>query len=172
MANELTAGYGGAAAPAEPKPNPVGLQPANKPAAGMTQHFGSAVDAAHAKYEKMKEARTQITAVIKNMGELTKLLDTVTTQDVVKASANMVAAGIPAIEMAKILADMPEQGAQLQSWVKHEYDLAVQGAQQVDFALKWSRHEMISAGLRSIIAHSAEAREQANLRQAVPAGNA
>lgn len=168
MVNQLSPGAGGFAAPPEARANPLRVRSMSRSRSKMLTHFGSDMDSAEARFDKMKEADSQIKAVIQAFGGMMNLADTVTTKDVVGACADIVAAGIPAVQMATILANMPEQPQQLQAWIKHEFEQAQTADQKIQQGLAITRHQMISAGLNSLIAHSAEAQMLA----APAAGNA
>ncbi len=158
--NALEPGAGGlpSASPSDAAANPLEMKPKPRPVSGMMKHFNSREDTAAAQFKTIKESKSQIDSVMTEFQKLTELQDTVTSKDVVKGCAGIVAAGVPAIQMASILADMPEQGQELQAWVKKEFDLAVQADQKVVQTMEYLRHQMISAGFQTLIAHSAEAK--------------
>lgn len=154
MANELAPGNAGlvAPSPSDQEANPPG--PPQAPAPGP--QIGSAQDAAAAKFNMLKEAQTQVSATDHAIQSLLLLGDTVSSKDVVKAASGMVAAGIPAVEVATILSDMPESTEAIQSWLS-EMDQGVKDKQaQVEQAMKGARYKLGLAAMRSIIAHSAE----------------
>lgn len=170
--NDLGVGTGAPVSPPEPTTNGLAVKAKLSPQSGMMKHFGSRQDQAAARFDKMKEAKQQIDAVLDAFGHLTDLQDTVQVRDVVKACAGIVAAGVPAVQMATILADMPEQPGQLQAWVKDEFDKAQQAEKTIDHGLQVTRHGLLTSALEHLIGHSAEQQQQQQLMQAAPAGNA
>lgn len=167
--NDLDPGNGGLVSPPEATPNPLSVKSKTRNQSEMMKHFSGHQDAAAERYSKMREAKQQIDSVMNVFGGLSQMLDTVTTKDVVKGCADIVAAGVPAVQMATILADMPEQPAELQAWVKDEFEKAQSAEQKIDEGLAVTRHGLISSALHTLVAHSAESQQ---LSQAVPAGNA
>lgn len=143
--------------PAQPNQMSIAQPIAGSPSK-MMQHFNSREDTAAEQFKTIKESKAQIDSVMTEFKKLTDLQDTVTTKDVVKGCAGIVAAGVPAVQMASILADMPESGQQLQAWVKHEYEQAVTGDQKISEAMNYLRHQLMTASLHTLIAHSAEAK--------------
>lgn len=154
--NDLSIGQGGPAAPLEPKTNGLEVKLKPRPRSEMMKHFGTQQDAAAARFEKLREAKHQIDAVMEAFGHLSDLQDTVQVRDVVKASAGIVAAGVPATQMAVILADMPEQPAQLQAWIKDEFDKAQSAEQKILEGLAITRHGLVTAALHNLMAHGVE----------------
>ncbi len=156
----LMAGAGGAPAPQEPKANPLAAKPVSKgassPPSGMMKHYGGQMESAMAKFKLMKQSKSQIEAIKANFGELTNLQDTVKPHDVVKAAGDITGAGVPAIAMAKVLAEMPEGPGQLQAWVKQKFEHAVQAEMQIDHALSVTRYQVVSSSIQNLIAHSAQ----------------
>lgn len=156
MANDLAIGQGGPAAPLEPKTNGLEVKAQPRPRSGMLKHFGTQQDAAAARFEKLREAKTQINAVLEAFGNLTDLQDTVQVRDVVKASGGIVAAGVPATQMAVILADMPEQPTQLQAWIKDQFDKAQSAEQKINEGLAITRHGLVTSALTNLMGHGIE----------------
>lgn len=167
--NNLEPGNGGPAAPLEPTTNPLTIKPKSRAQTAMMQHYSGHQDAAAERYSKMREAKTQIDTVMNVFGRLSQLADTVTTKDVVKGCGDIVAAGVPAVQMATILADMPEKAPELQAWVSDEFKKAQDAEKQIDEGLNVTRHGLITSALYTLVANSAESQALAN---AVPAGSA
>lgn len=109
---------------------------------------------AAARYQKLAQARKLLDSVREQMDELAKMGDVVTTEDVVKAAGKLVAEGLTPVAMASLLADMPADGPALAGWVaKHDQEVNQREAQLAP-VLKLARHEMGTAALRTIAAHS------------------
>jgi hypothetical protein len=119
-------------------------------------HFGQAQDKAAAQYEKMKEASKKLTVAQTQLDGLVALADTVSQDDVVKAASRLVAAGVGAVQVATLLADMPPDGQALQGWVAAQDQKIGKAAAQAKVALALTRHQMGVAAMRSVIGHSAE----------------
>ncbi len=170
--NGLEVGAGGPPAPAEPKANPLSVKRRPPWASARMTGLGDEVESARGRFSKMKEAETQAMAILDEMGGLNALGDTVTSQDVVKGFAGIVAAGVPAVTLATILADMPEQGQALQAWVKQQFEHAITAEQKVSQVLNESRHQLLLAGLHHVIGHSAEAHHNSTILAGPPAGSA
>lgn len=167
--NNLEPGAGGPASPPELTPNPLTIKPRPRAQTEMMKHYSGHQDAAAERYSKMREAKAQIDAVMNVFGRLSQLGDTVSTKDVIKGCGDIVAAGVPAVQMATILADMPEKAPELQAWVSDEFKKAQSAEKQIDEGLNVTRHGLISSALYNLVAHSAESQALAN---AAPAGRA
>ncbi len=167
--NDLEPGNGGPVSAPEPGVNPLVVKPKARAQSAMMKHFTGHRDAAAERFAKLREAKAQIDSVMGVFGGLSQLADTVTTKDVVKGCADIVAAGVPAVQMATILADMPEKAPELQAWVADEFEKAQAAEAKIDEGLAITRHGLITSALHTLIAHSAESQA---LAQATPAGNA
>lgn len=175
--NPLEIGVGGRPAPSPEdskavQPNQISLQQAKAPPSEIMQKFGSAKNQVKAQFNQLAEAKKQISATKFEIGQLRDLGDTVTAKDVVKHSAGIVAAGVPAVEVATILADMPEGGQQLQAWVVQKYEEATANEGKVNKLMGIAQHQLAVTSLQNILAHSAEAHAKQQLMAATPAGSA
>lgn len=162
--NTLEPGAAGAPAPQAVKANPLDIRPSNPQEAQlseMMQNFRSPMDAAAAQFEKVKEAKGQLTVMRQGLDKLSALQDTVTTQDVVNAAAGLVAAGIGATEVATILADMPTQSQALQVWVQEMSASVKDSEAQMAEAEEQSRFELGLSAMGTLMAASAEDYHQA-----------
>lgn len=171
--NLLSPGFAGlpAASPKDQSAQPPMAMPAPGPSS-MMQHFSGKHDAARARFDKVKEAQGQVEATREELDKLVALGDTVTMDDLVEAAAGMVAAGIPAVEVASILAEAPE-GAALQGWVAEQDQKAKEREGQVKQALTGAGQQLAVSGLTHVIAHSAQAHAQRQKLMAMqPAGRA
>src|SRR5215469_12402864 len=91
------------------------------PQRGGPDQFGlqQRSDIAKAIYGKTVSARNMLDHIRTELDRLTNLADTVTPQDVIGAAGRLVGHGIPAKEMATLLADMPTNAGQgLAAWVQ------------------------------------------------------
>lgn len=161
-------GQGGGVAPA-PSDNepvvkaPLAQAPQNELGAGapppspMAQHFGDAASAAAAQYAQVKEAVVHVAAVRKELDGLVALHDTITSDDVVKAASAITGSGaMSAAEVATLLAEMPEGGEALASWVSDKDQSVSQMETQLEQAISISRHRMGVTALKQLMAHGAE----------------
>ncbi len=159
--NQLEPGQGGEVAPRAPEQSQSPAMDSPPPGPSpMEQHFSSGLDKAQQQYTKMKGAVKLLGNVRKEMDKLVGLADTVTQDDVVEASAKIVAAGVGATAMAGLLAQMPDSGEALQAWVAQFDQGVAQREAQAQRALDLTRHHLGMVAFRGIMAHSAEAGEQ------------
>lgn len=157
--NTLEPGSAGAPAPQAVRANPLAVQPRTPGEAelsDMMKNFLTPLDAAAAQYEKVKEAKGQLTVMRKALDRLAALQDTVTTEDVVEASAGLVAAGIEATEVASFLADMPTQPQALQAWVQQMDQSVRQAEAQMKQIAEQARFELGLNAMGTLLASSAE----------------
>ncbi len=157
MSNLLTSGSGALPAPSpdDQKAVPPMAMPAPGPS-DMQQHFTSAEDVAEEKFKKISEAASQLGALRRALDKLGALGDTVTTDDLVEAAGDLVANGIPAVQIAATLAEAPEQPAQLQAWVAEQSQKLEPAEAQVAEAKKAAGLALGSAAFKGILVHSAE----------------
>lgn len=153
MSNELVPGNAGLVAPS---PDDEKANPPAPPAPPQGPQIGSAQDKAAAKFNMLKEAEVQVSATDSALQSLLAMGDTVTSKAVVKAASGMVAAGVPAVEVAGILADMPESTEAIQSWLSEQEQGVQQRKAQIEQAMKGARYDLGLSAMRSILAHSAE----------------
>lgn len=168
--NTLEPGAGGLAAPspADDKANPlqVGRQPDPGTRSEAQQHFDSAEDSAAEEFHKLKTLDGQMKVVQKQFQGLLQLNDTVTMGDVVKSSGAIVAAGVPAVQVASSLAEVPQQPEMLQQWVKQKAGEAAQQEQQLKQALAKASWNLGLAAYKSILADSVETHHGARMAAA------
>lgn len=123
----------------------------------MMKHFGSLQDKAADDFDKLKQSAGQVQAMRTAVDSLLAQGDTVTTKDVVKAASGIVAAGIPAVDIATMLSEMPDKdGAQLQAWVQERAEGVAAMEQQLGQAIGLARVGLLKASLENLVAHSAE----------------
>lgn len=165
MSNVLTPGFAGLVAPkpGDETANPPGPAAAANPISGpppgpsdMQQHFMSQEDAEGEKFKKLKSAKKKMDLTLKQFDKLSALGDTVSMEDVMEAASNMVAAGIPTISIASMLAEAPEQPSQLQAWVGEQIQKIAPKAAQLDQIYSQAGYSLGLSALKSIMSHSAE----------------
>lgn len=128
-------------------------QGAPSPQGGMAVLQGH-LDQAQARLKVADKAAKHL-GIIK--GELEKLVmmgDTVTQEDVVEGAGRLVAQGLPELEIAGLLADMPENSQALQAWVAGHLQGVVMNEAKLGPAHGLARHETGMAALRLITAHA------------------
>jgi hypothetical protein len=108
-----------------------------------------------AKYSKLMTARDTLDAVQEQMDGLVEKYDTVSPEDVVTSAGKLVAVGLPAEEMAGLLADMPDNAQALQDWVGQHAKDVVERSAQVDAMLLETRHQMGVVGLKQLAGQTA-----------------
>lgn len=113
------------------------MQKAHEMAQGMFQHTG--------------QTMRQLATIQTELAGLSKLGDTVTTEDVVKTAGNLVAhEAIPPLEMAGDLATMPKGGEALAGWVADHLASAQANLAQVAQSHAIARHELGTSALRTL----------------------
>lgn len=153
---ELTSGFGQPVAPETPDSSPAIPAPRSPSPSPMMGHFGDLQDQAALRFQRMQEATSKLAVVRKELDGLTALGDMVTQDDVVKAASGLVAAGLGSVQVAGLLADMPDSGPALQAWVaQHDKQTQVREA-QAQQALAVTRHQMGLTALRHLMGASAE----------------
>jgi hypothetical protein len=136
----------------------------------MMQAFGGELTRANAQYDKLAESRQRLDVVREQLDKLTALGDTVSSEDVVDAAAEMVAHGLGALPMATLLADMPAGGQALQSWLQQQDQQVRQREAALARPLKLAQHQLAVAGLHNLTGHMAEAHNAAQAQAQGPLG--
>jgi hypothetical protein len=108
-------------------------------------------ESASAMYKKTGEASDHVETMVGELGDLAKLGPSVTPDDVIDAAGRLAAnsASSPH-ELAAALADMPEGGEALASWVQQHLQRYQQMAQQVAQAHAVIRHETAVSAMRRL----------------------
>lgn len=175
--NPLLPGQGGVPAPQASPANGLQAQPPSPqqgpslPSA-MMQHFHGQQEAAKQVFDKLTAAQRQVRATKAELDKLVAMKDTVTQDDVVKAAGGMVAAGIPAVQVAGILAEMPDNGEALEAWLASKDQKVSAQLDQVNQAVTGARYKLGLSALRHIIAYSAESNLEKKLAGMRPVGRA
>lgn len=108
-------------------------------------------DVQRAIYEKTVTARNQLDHIRTELDKLTNLADTVTPEDVIGAAGRLVGHGIPARELATILADMPTNAGQgLATWVQMHDQNARRQEAEVTRVRDIARHNLGVAAFREL----------------------
>lgn len=162
MVNVLAPGGAGLPAPSPqdqaavpPDAGPALVMPMPGPTE-MQQHYASAEDKAGLAFGQVREAQEKISTVRRELDKLLAYGDTVTMDNVVDAAGGLVAAGIPAVQVATTLADCPDGPGQLEAWVREQSDRLVPQEQKMAQLMKQAGFNLGLTAFRSLMAHSAE----------------
>lgn len=160
-------------------PAPSGA-PAPQPQAGTMPEAHSqletSVQQAHsgaaAKVSKLKEALAQADNIRGELAGLSAMGDNVTAEDVIKGAGNLVGKGGDPMAMASLLADMPQGGQALSTWLGQHTQQLGANEQQIKQQLALAQHDAGSAALHVIAMHHiGEQFKAAQGQQAPPVGN-
>lgn len=121
---------------------------------------------ASAQYAKLQQQQKMQQLVRGQMDSLVGLGDTISQDDVIKASGRLVTGGMDAVAVAGLLAQMPPDGEALQAWVGKTDQVLQQRQQQLAPQLALARHQMGVSALHLLQAHSLASRAMP-----VPQGN-
>lgn len=157
MKNLLEPGAAGLPSPSpqDEKANPLGPEPAPARPAVLKQ-FDSAEAEAAAQFKKLKGLEGQMKVSLAEFTKLAKLKDTVKMDDVVEAAGAVVAAGAPAVQVAGILAEVPQNSEALQGWVQMKLKEAQEQQVMLKQALAGAGYQLGLAAFQSLLADSAE----------------
>ena len=137
------------------------------PGLGNIKRGESPMHSAHnynrAVFQKLSSADRMLTHLRDEMDKLAIMGDTVSPEDVIAASGRLVGHGVPARELASILAEMPTQAGQsLAAWVARNDTMLVQQEALVAQMKRVAQHEM---GVSAIRQMAAEDMKNANRQQ-------
>ena len=138
-------------------------------------HMPSLVDEMEqtkAQHDKLLGAAGTLSKVRTELDSLVKLGDMVTVEDVIKGAGGLVAAGLEPKAVAGLLADMPQSGEALASWLKaHDVDVTAR-EQQLEQMHSGVRHELGVKAMRVLAAHGAgqQSMPQPSAQALPPAG--
>lgn len=100
-------------------------------------------------YQTVTKSRNMLDHLRREMDSLTQMGDTVTPEDVISAAGRVVGHGVPAKELATILADMPPMGGQgLAAWLTAHDASITQQEQHVAQMQALTQHQMGQASLK------------------------
>ena len=104
-------------------------------------------------YQKITSADRMLTRIREEMDKLTNMGDTISPEDVVAAAGRVVAHGVPAREMATLLAGMPTQAGQgLASWIAQQNVAVQQQEAEVARVREIALHKMGVSAVRAMAA--------------------
>jgi hypothetical protein len=124
-----------------------------------------------AAYKQLSAAAKQMEMVRKQLDELVELGDTVTTEDVVKSAGKLVAGGMPALEVAKLLSEMPDSGQPLASWLQDKDEMVAANEQQKEQILPLVQHQLGVSSVQVMQAMQGQQQQQQASVQAPIAGS-
>lgn len=114
----------------------------------MAQHGQAA-----AQLGKLRQARDLLGKVGSQLAELASMGDAVTPEDVVKGAGALVGHGADPMQMAGLLADLPQGGEAISSWLQAHAQTIAQSTAALDQKLAMARHEAGVAALHGIAMH-------------------
>jgi hypothetical protein len=120
-------------------------------------------------FNRQKKFGKMIDTLGERLTRLTELGENVKTEDVIKASTGLVASGFGAKEIATLLADMPPEGPQLAGWLAQRAQETQQAAQAFDQQFNDMRHQLGTAAMHVIAAHSGGQPQSPTSNQLAPA---
>ena len=104
-------------------------------------------------YTKITNADRMLSRIREEMDKLTTMGDTVSPEDVIAAAGRVVGHGVPAREMATLLAGMPVQAGQgLASWVQQQNQMVQQQEAEVSRVRELALHQMGVSAVRAMAA--------------------
>ncbi len=190
MANPLAPGMGGApsALPSDSKVvEPPGkfdpmaealsnpLQPKKKAGPqgfGLHSQANAHEDQVAHVYDTMLEASKKVDAMAQMFAKLTAYKDTIDMEKVVDASADVVAAGVPAVAIAGLLADAPADPAALAAWAQQKNQEVAPQVEKMKQVMNKAGYALGLTAMKSIQAHSAEDfHQKAALAASMPSGS-
>lgn len=133
-----------------PQVRPRGPQAGPEMIASMEQQHAQS----RAQLNKLEEVAARQRAVREQMNHLKTLGDLVSEEDVVSAASKIVAAGVPPMEIATILADMPSGAEALKEWIVGQEAQFAQKEAQLGAMMGMIRHNTGLAALRLLAAES------------------
>lgn len=110
-----------------------------------------AVTQAHAnasgQLSKLTQAKSMVSHIREQLDSLATMGEAVTPEDVIKGAGMLVGKGADPMQMASLLADMPQGGQALAAWVQGHDAQLKQNEAQLDAQLDQVRHQAGSAAL-------------------------
>lgn len=106
------------------------------------------LDMIRVQYNQLMTVRTMLDKVRLELGNLQKLGDMVTAEDVVRGAGELVSAGASPHDMAALLASMPEGGEALAQWIAGHEQMVTGKEQELEQPLAVMRHELGVAAFR------------------------
>ncbi len=142
----------GPSIPGGPTPAPDLATPQLTPAQVIAQDATTA----QLHYDQLAKIGARLEPIVIELGKLSSLKDTVTPEDIVKASGRLIARGEDPMKMAALLAQMPpgENGTQLAQWIGQQ-DARMQAKKaELAQATEAARHQLGVTALRSLVLSS------------------
>jgi hypothetical protein len=118
--------------------------------------LAQAHDSAKALFDQTGTAMRRMETIKGELTKLAKLGDTVTPEEVIESAGEIISKGVDPMEMANVLADMPQGGVALATWVQQHLQQQQQLAQALEQQHALARHEMGASALRMMAGHHGE----------------
>jgi len=145
------------AVPTTPAPAPAGVPasaPAGAPSGASPLAFAkSQHDLISSQYNSINTTLASVDRLKTRLANLSKLGDMVTTEDVIKEASGAIAHGIPAGQIAGLLAEMPESGPQIAGWLQEKTVVLQQTEAGLLQAQEQMREHLGHAGMQMLMAH-------------------
>lgn len=133
-------------------------QAQGRPSRGASPEMIQAMEQQHlqsrAQLSKLEEVAARQRVVREQMNHLKTLGDLISEDDVVSSASKIVAAGVPPMAMASLLADMPSGAEALKEWVVGQEAAFAQKEAQMNQVMGMVRHNTGLAALRLLAAES------------------
>lgn len=138
---------GGGMPPGGGGPPQAGPQMINAPHVGTIERGENALATLHnyhkAVHTKVSNADRMLKVIRAEMEKLTAMADTVSPEDVIAAAGRVVGHGVPAKDMAQLLASMPAQAGQgLAAWISQQNQMVQQQEAEVARVREISAHRV------------------------------
>lgn len=157
----------------------LGQGPEATPAPALPEGHGpmaDAIDAAHdsakAQLGKLKNAVSMVDSIRREMGELSKLGDMVTPEDVIRGAGALVGEGADPGHLAALLADMPQGGQAIQGWLSQHEQVLGQNEGLIKSQLGLARHALGVAAFHKLAMHHIETLHEQGAQAPQPVPNA
>lgn len=140
----------------KPEANPNGP---NVSAGGSQNPFEQVFKQSQAQFELVSKAKINVDRIQNELDKLLDKGDVVQPDDVIASAGKIVSSGMPAKQMATLLAQMPEQrGEILSGWLKSQSQILQEQIQQLAPIYAVSKHQMGVNALRLLVATIAQAK--------------
>ena len=152
--NGLMPGQGPSDQAAPPSGQAMPPGPSGPPGAPAPIDPSALHDQMLAQFNKFTQSRDMLDKVRVELTTLAKLGDTITPEDVIKGAGALVGHGMSPMELAGMLADMPEGGQALAGWVASKAQAATQTEAKLSGMIQQARGHLGAAALALIAQHA------------------
>src|SRR6202012_2972788 len=121
---------------------------------GIHPALQAAHDQASAQYAATGKAMGRMDKIRTGLGALTKMGSAVTPEDVIEGAGKLVAGGESPMEVASLLADMPQGGEALTAWLAEHTATTAAKEAQIKSVHEAARHQLGVSSIHALAAHS------------------